>query len=135
MRAGALRAHATQIDPTSRWFAVPLDVQQKTWPTEDYELARSLVGACAVAEGVADCAIVDIVYAKRRDLALELPQTPLSAVMLDDQWGEGYERVAELVKESAKTGKSIRTLVVEQGLIPEAEVDQVLDLLRLTRGG
>ena len=42
----------------------------------------------------------------------------------------GYERVAELVKESATTGKSIRTLVVEQGLVPEAEVDDVLDLLR-----
>ena len=47
----------------------------------------------------------------------------------------GYERVAELVKESAKTGKSIRTLVVEHGLIPEDEVDDVLDLLQLTRGG
>lgn len=43
VRDAALKAHATQIDPTSRWFAVPLDVQQKTWPTEDYELARSLV--------------------------------------------------------------------------------------------
>ena len=34
----------------------------------------------------ADCAIVDIGYAKRRDLALELPPTPLSAVMSNDQW-------------------------------------------------
>ncbi len=47
----------------------------------------------------------------------------------------GYERVAELVKESTTTGKSIRTLVVEHGLIPEPEVDAVLDLLKLTRGG
>jgi mycothiol S-conjugate amidase len=44
VRDDALRAHATQIDPTSRWFAVPLEVQQRVWPTEDYELARSLVG-------------------------------------------------------------------------------------------
>ena len=44
LRDDALRAHATQIDPTSRWFAVPLEVQQSIWPTEDYELARSLVG-------------------------------------------------------------------------------------------
>lgn len=42
-RDGALRAHATQIDPTSRWFSVPLDVQRELWPTEEYELARSLV--------------------------------------------------------------------------------------------
>jgi fumarate hydratase class II len=47
----------------------------------------------------------------------------------------GYERVAALVKESAATGRSIRTLVLEQGLLPEAELDRVLDLLRLTRGG
>ena len=33
------------------------------------------------------------------------------------------------MKESAKTGKSIRTLVVEHGLVPEDEVDDVLDLL------
>ncbi|GAA4856785.1 MULTISPECIES: mycothiol conjugate amidase Mca [Saccharopolyspora] len=42
-RDDALRAHATQIDPNSRWFAVPLDIQRDLWPTEDYELVRSLV--------------------------------------------------------------------------------------------
>ncbi|MQA15996.1 MAG: mycothiol conjugate amidase Mca [Pseudonocardiaceae bacterium] len=42
-RDRALRAHATQIDPASRWFSVPLDVQRELWPTEEYELARSLV--------------------------------------------------------------------------------------------
>jgi len=43
VRDAALIAHATQIDPTGRWFACPLEVQQRIWPTEDYELARSLV--------------------------------------------------------------------------------------------
>jgi mycothiol S-conjugate amidase len=43
VRDAALKAHATQIDPTSRWFDVPLDLQREVWPTEDYELARSLV--------------------------------------------------------------------------------------------
>ncbi len=43
VRDDALRAHATQIDPNSRWFAVPLDIQRRLWPTEEYELARSLV--------------------------------------------------------------------------------------------
>ncbi len=59
--------------------------------------------------------------------------TPQAATALNPILG--YERVAELVKESAKTGKSIRTLVVEQGLVPESEIDAVLDLLKLTRGG
>jgi mycothiol S-conjugate amidase len=43
VRDDALRAHATQIDPASRWFAVPHTVQRELWPTEEYELARSLV--------------------------------------------------------------------------------------------
>ncbi|WP_309115649.1 mycothiol conjugate amidase Mca [Saccharothrix sp.] len=43
VRDEALKAHATQIDPDSRWFAVPLEMQRTVWPTEEYELARSLV--------------------------------------------------------------------------------------------
>ena len=43
VRDAALRAHATQIDPESRWFHVPDDLQREVWPTEDYELVRSLV--------------------------------------------------------------------------------------------
>ncbi len=43
VRDEALRAHATQIDPDGPWFAVPLAIQQAGWPTEDYQLVRSLV--------------------------------------------------------------------------------------------
>ncbi|MGV3760320.1 MAG: class II fumarate hydratase [Actinomycetota bacterium] len=59
--------------------------------------------------------------------------TPQAATALNPILG--YERVAELVKESAQTGKSIRELVVEHGLVPESEVDDALDLLHLTEGG
>jgi mycothiol S-conjugate amidase len=43
VRDKALLAHATQIDPEGAWFAVPLELHQKAWPTEDYELVRSFV--------------------------------------------------------------------------------------------
>src|SRR3954463_14031222 len=43
VRDDALRAHATQVDPDGPWFRAPLELQKKAWPTEDYELARSLV--------------------------------------------------------------------------------------------
>ena len=43
VRDEALKAHATQVDPTGFWFRCPLDVQQAAWPTEDYHLARSVV--------------------------------------------------------------------------------------------
>jgi ATP-dependent Lhr-like helicase len=61
------------------------------------EVARFLVGAGALTDGVADCEIVDIGYAKERDLALELPPVPLGAVMSNEQWEQVYSRVAELV--------------------------------------
>jgi len=42
-RDDALRAHATQIDPKAEFFAAPIEWQQRLWPTEEYELARSRV--------------------------------------------------------------------------------------------
>ncbi|WP_318279135.1 mycothiol conjugate amidase Mca [Agrococcus baldri] len=37
----ALRAHASQVDPESRFFFWPNELLRETWPTEDYELVRS----------------------------------------------------------------------------------------------
>ena len=42
-RDAALLAHATQVDPHGWFFAMPLTIQKEVWPTEDFELARSLV--------------------------------------------------------------------------------------------
>src|SRR5947209_5753926 len=52
VRDDALRAHATQIDPASRWFAVPDAVQAELWPTEEYELARCLVDTTLPEDGL-----------------------------------------------------------------------------------
>ncbi|HEV7814150.1 MAG TPA: DEAD/DEAH box helicase [Janthinobacterium sp.] len=54
-------------------------------------VARFLTGAGA------DCAIVDVGHARRRDLALELPPVPLEAVMPNEVWDRVYDRMAELV--------------------------------------
>jgi mycothiol S-conjugate amidase len=43
VRDRALLAHATQVDPDGMWFACPLEIQRRVWPTEDFELARSHV--------------------------------------------------------------------------------------------
>lgn len=42
-RDRALLAHATQIDPNGDFFRAPIEWQQRLWPTEEYELARSRV--------------------------------------------------------------------------------------------
>lgn len=44
VRDRALLAHATQIDPDGGWFTVPLELQRRVWPTEDFELALDRVG-------------------------------------------------------------------------------------------
>jgi mycothiol S-conjugate amidase len=43
VRDAALLAHATQVDPDGFFFKVPMPLQQQVWPTEEFELARSLV--------------------------------------------------------------------------------------------
>ncbi|HET7489505.1 MAG TPA: class II fumarate hydratase [Acidimicrobiales bacterium] len=47
----------------------------------------------------------------------------------------GYERAAEVVKESVKSGRSIREIVRERGWMTDEELDRALDVLGLTRGG
>ena len=51
VRADALRAHATQVDPDSPfWFGLPPEVQIDLHPYDDYLLAASRVGPTDVAE-------------------------------------------------------------------------------------
>ena len=46
----------------------------------------------------------------------------------------GYETVAGIVKEAVASGRSIREVVLAQGLLDEAALDATLDPLSLTRG-
>ena len=43
VRDQALIAHATQIDPDGFFFKAPMEIQQRVWPTEEFELARTHV--------------------------------------------------------------------------------------------
>ncbi|HXQ19513.1 MAG TPA: mycothiol conjugate amidase Mca [Acidimicrobiales bacterium] len=48
VRGAALRAHATQVDPSSpMWFGLPPEVQRHVHPYDEYVLARSRVPAVA----------------------------------------------------------------------------------------
>jgi fumarate hydratase class II len=57
--------------------------------------------------------------------------TPQAAAALNRLLG--YDKVAELVKESATTGTTVRELVLEHGLLEADEVDEAMDLLRMTQ--
>jgi len=47
----------------------------------------------------------------------------------------GYEKASEFVKKSTSTGRSIRELVLEEGLMSDEELDRALDVLGMTEGG
>ena len=47
----------------------------------------------------------------------------------------GYDLCAEISKEAFKSGRSIREVVLERGLLGEKELDEALDLMKMTRGG
>ncbi len=67
------------------------------------EVAKFLVGTRRQAEGHVDCTIVDSGHVRQRDLALELPDSPLEAVMSNDVWSQLYDRLAELVRQHRTT--------------------------------
>src|SRR5438132_1241268 len=63
------------------------------------EVARFLVGTCALdGAGNPDCEIIDIGHRRELDLAIELPSSPLEAVMSNEVWEEIYRRLAELIQ-------------------------------------
>jgi ATP-dependent Lhr-like helicase len=68
------------------------------------EVARFLVGTANIkSDGTPDCAIVDSGHARRLDLAIELPDSPLQAVMSGEVWDEVYDRLAQLIRQHKTT--------------------------------
>jgi aspartate ammonia-lyase len=47
----------------------------------------------------------------------------------------GYAATAEIAKDAVKTGKSIRDLVIERGLLDPSRLDEILSVDAMTRGG
>ncbi len=79
---------------------IGLSATQK--PIDD--VARYLVGKHQVdEEGKADCVIVDSGHRKTLDVSLEVPGSPLTALMSNEVWEELYERLVELVESHQTT--------------------------------
>ena len=78
----------------NRLQRVGLSATQK--PIE--EVARFLVGAASDSGAGADCTIVDTGHRRARDLALEVPDAPLEAVMSAEVWEQVYQRLAHLIE-------------------------------------
>jgi ATP-dependent helicase Lhr and Lhr-like helicase len=77
-----------------RLHRIGLSATQK--PIE--EIASFLVGVPAAHERSDKCLIVDSGHYRERDLQLEVPSSPLEAVMSAEVWDQVYNRLAELIE-------------------------------------
>lgn len=82
-----------------RLVRVGLSATQKPIET----VARFLVGGSDDATAPPACTIVDVGADRPRDLALELPPTPLSSVLSNDQAEQVYRRIAHLAQHHRTT--------------------------------
>src|SRR5918912_702094 len=76
-----------------RLLRIGLSATQK--PVE--EVARFLVGAGPAGTPAAGCRIIDTGHIRTRDLALEVQDSPLEAVMSAEVWAQVYDRLAQLI--------------------------------------
>ncbi|MNC65601.1 aspartate ammonia-lyase [compost metagenome] len=47
----------------------------------------------------------------------------------------GYENSSEIAKRASREGKTVRQVLVESRLLPETQIDQILNLNQVTRPG
>ena len=84
-------------------------------PIED--AARFLVGAGGLdAGGAPRCTIVDTGHARDLDLAIEVPGSPLQAVMPNEVWEEIHDRLAALIREHRTTLVFVNTRKLSERL-------------------
>src|SRR6266536_1247423 len=92
-RLDALAGQRTRVQ------RIGLSATQK--PIED--VAAFLVGTSFKVHGAPECEIIDEGHARQLDLALEIPSSPLEAVMSAEVWEEVIARIAELIAEHRTT--------------------------------
>ena len=78
-----VRQHSSAAGNPSSLVRIGLSATQR--PIE--EVARFLVGT-----DNSNCSIIDSGHARKLDIAIELPESPLSAVMSGEVWDEVYDR-------------------------------------------
>jgi ATP-dependent helicase Lhr and Lhr-like helicase len=66
-------------------------------------VAHFLAGAASDGAPAAEVAIVDAGHQRRRDLSLEVPGSPLEAVMSNEVWKDVYARLTELIEDHRTT--------------------------------
>jgi fumarate hydratase class II len=101
-------------------------------PVLAYNLLQSIEILAAASRMFAETCIDGI--EARRERCAELVEKSL-ALVTSLAPKIGYDRAAEIAKESWKTGRTVRELAREKGVLPEDELEEALDARRMTEGG
>jgi fumarate hydratase class II len=101
-------------------------------PVIAYDLLQSLEILASAARLLAERCVAGIVADRERCAELVERSLALVTALVPRL---GYDRAAALAQEAAATGKSLRQLCLERGLLPPAELDALLDAGAQTRGG
>ena len=120
-------------DATITWAAangnLELNVMMPVMAHDLLESIRLLANSC---DAFSDKCVTGITANKERCAEL----VELSMAMVTSLAPKiGYDRAADIAKESAKTGKTVREICREQKVLPEAELDRALDPVAMTEPG
>jgi len=100
-------------------------------PIIAYTLLESISILASASRALARC-VEGIVANEERCLKFAEISTALITVLAPTI---GYDEAAKIAKKALKEEKSIREIVVEEGILTREQVDEVLNLKRLTEGG
>lgn len=95
-------------------------------------LLESITLLANVARTFADRCVMGIEANESRAREL-LEKNPSIATALNTY--VGYDKAAEVAKEAARSGRSVRDVVEEKGLLKPAEIDEALDVRAMTEPG
>ncbi len=120
-------------DATVTWAAANGNFELNVMmPVLAYNLLQSIELLASASSGLRDRCVAGITA--NEDRATELVERNVIVVTALNPH-IGYDNGALVAKEALATGRSVRDVVLERGLLSEDELDDILDLKRMTEGG
>ena len=101
-------------------------------PVAFYNLFESIETLAGAVRTLVDNCIVGITANERR--CRDLVEQSVGLITAACPY-IGYEKAASIAKEALRTGRPVRELILEQKLLPQEQLDQVLDPIVMTEPG
>jgi ATP-dependent Lhr-like helicase len=101
-RGSHLSLSLERLDALTRKDLIRIGLSATQKPIEN--VARFLVGNGVVGKmDELNCRVIDAGHKRELDLKIEVPRSPLNAVMSNEVWGEIYEKLEDLINEHKTT--------------------------------